>query len=115
LQRPMKGIDALKEGSKAFPQSGQLEFLIAQAYTQIDKPEEALKHLQAAITKGNLTKPYQAYLALAYSAYSLQKYEIALEAARKATQFPEGAKDGQNMVDALTALIKDREAKKNRT
>jgi len=114
LQRPLKGIEALKDGTKAFPQSGQLEFLIAQSYTSIDKPEDSLKHIQIAITKGNLAKPYQAYLSLAYTAYSLQKYEIALEAARKATEFPEGLKDGQNMVDALKALIKDREAKKNR-
>ena len=115
LQRPMKGIEALKDGTKAFPQSGQLEFLIAQAYTQIDKPEDSLKHIQVAISKGNLNKPYQAYLSLAYTAYSLQKYDVALEAAKKATTFPEAAKDGQNMVDALTALIKDREAKKNRS
>lgn len=115
LQRPLKGIDALKEGTKAFPKAGQLEFQIAQAYTSLDKPEDALKHIQAAIAKGNLTKPYQAYLSLAYTAYNLQKYEIALEAARKATEFPEGVKDGKNMADALDALIKDREAKKNKT
>ncbi len=115
LQRPLAGIEALKEGTKFFPKSGQLEFLIAQAYTSIDKPEDALKHIQLAITKGNLTKLYQAYLSLAYTAYSLQKYDIALGAARKATEFPEGAKDGKNMADALEALIRDREAKKNKT
>ena len=114
LQRPLKGIEALKDATKAFPKSGQLEYLIATAYTALEKPEESLKHVQIAITKGNLNKPYQAYLSLAYTAYSLQKYEIALEAALKATGFPEGAKDGQSMVDALRALIKDREAKKNR-
>ena len=115
LQRPLKGIDALKDATKAFPKSGQLEFLIAQAYTSLDKPEESLKHVQLAITKGNLTKPYQAYLSLAYTAYSLQKYEVAYEAALKASEFPDGAKDGKNMADALSALIKDREAKKNKT
>lgn len=115
LQRPLKAIDALKDATKAFPKSGQLEFLIAQAYTSIEKPEEALTHIQTAIAKGNLTKPYQAYLSLAYTAYSLQKYDIALGAARKATEFPEGAKDGQNMAKALEDLIRDREAKKNKT
>ncbi len=114
LQRPLKGIDALKDGAKAFPKSGHLEFLIAQAYTSIDKPEESLKHIQIAITKGNLAKPYQAYLSLAYTAYSLQQYEIALAAARKAAEFPEGVKDGQVMVKALEGLISDREAKKNK-
>ena len=75
----------------------------------------AQNHIQTAIAKGNLTKPYQAYLSLAYTAYSLQKYDIALGAARKATEFPEGAKDGQNMAKALEDLIRDREAKKNKT
>ena len=115
LQRPLKGIEALKRGTAAFPQSGQLEFLIAQSYTAIDKPELALGHIQAAITKGNLTRPYQAYLSLAYTAYSLKKYEVALEAARKATEFPEGAKDGETMKKALEDIIKDRETKKNST
>lgn len=115
LQRPLKGIEALKEGTKAFPKSGQLEFLIAQGFTAIENAEESLKHIQIAIAKGNLAKPYQAYLSLAYTAYSLQKYDIALEAAVKATEYPEGVKDGQNMADALKALIKDREAKKNKS
>ncbi len=113
LQRPLKGIEALKAGTKAFPKSGQLEYQIAVQYTQLDKHEEALTHLQSAIAKGNLTKPYQAYLALAYAAYSLRKYDIALEAATKATEFPEGAKDGGNMKKALEDILKDRETKKN--
>jgi tetratricopeptide (TPR) repeat protein len=114
LQRPLKGIEALKQGAKAFPESGQLEFLTAQAWTALDKPAEALPHIQAAIRKGNMTKPYQAYLSLAYTAYSLQQYEVALEAARKAKEFPEGAKDGATMEKALEDVIKDREAKKNK-
>lgn len=112
LQRPLKGIDALKQATKAFPQSGQLELQVANIYTSIDKQQEAFVHLQAAIAKGNLTKPYQAYLSLAFTAYSLQKYDVALEAARKATEWPEGVRDGQNMQKALEDIIKDREAKK---
>lgn len=112
LQRPLKGIDALKQATKAFPQSGQLELQVANIYTSIDKQQEAFGHLQAAIAKGNLTKPYQAYLSLAFTAYSLQKYEVALEAARKATEYPEGVRDGKNMEKALEDIIKDRETKK---
>lgn len=114
LQRPLKGIEALKEGAKIFPKAGQLEYLIASAYTTIDKPEEALVHAQAAVTKGNLTKPHQAYLLIAYTAYQLKKFDVALDAARKASEYPEGAKDGGNMVKALEDLLKDREAKKNK-
>ncbi|MFZ5494552.1 MAG: tetratricopeptide repeat protein [Verrucomicrobiota bacterium] len=115
LQRPLKGIDALKQATKSFPKSGQLEFLVGQAYSALDKPEEALPHFQAAIAKGNLTKPHAAYLALAYTAYTIQKYDIALEAAQRAKEFPEGAKDGENMEKALRDIMKEREAKKNST
>jgi len=114
LQRPLKGIEALQRATKAFPESGQLEFLIAQAYTSLDKADMALPHIQAAIAKGNLNKPYQAQLSLAYTAYTLKQYDVALEAARKASEYPEGAKDGKNMVRALEDIIKDREAKKNK-
>lgn len=115
LQRPLKGVEALKQGAKAFPDSGQLEFQIAQIYTSLDKPEMALPHIQAAIKKGNLTKPHQAQLSLAYTAYSLKQYDLALEAATKASESPEGAKDGQSMVNALKGIIADREAKKNKS
>jgi tetratricopeptide (TPR) repeat protein len=114
LQRPLKAVEALKQGVKAFPESGQLEFQIAQIYTSIDKPREAMAHIQAAIKKGNLTKPYQAHLSLAYTAYSLKEYDVALAAALKAKEYPEGAKDGESMERALRDIIADREAKKNK-
>jgi len=111
----MKAIEALKEGTKMFPKSGQLELQIANAYTSLEKPEESLQHVQAAIAKGNLNKPFQAYLSLSYTAYQLKKFDIALEAAKKATEYPEGVKDGTAMVNALEGIIKDREAKKNKS
>ena len=115
LGRPMKAIDALKEGTKVFPKSGQLELQIAHAYTSLEKPEDALRHAQAAIAKGNLSKPFQAYLSVSYTAYQLKKFDIALEAAKKAAEFPEGAKDGGAMVKALEGIIQDREARKNKS
>jgi tetratricopeptide (TPR) repeat protein len=114
LQRPLKGIEALKEGAKAFPKSGQLEFLIGQAYASLDNQEQAMKHFEAATIKGGLQKPHQAYLALSYSAYQAQKFEVALKAAEKAAEFPEGAKDGGAMAKAIRDIIADREAKKNK-
>lgn len=113
LQRPLKGVEALKQGTKAFPESGQLEFQIAQIYTSIEQPAQAFTHLQAAVAKGNLTRPYQAYLALAYAGYSLQRYDEALKAAEKATEYPDGVRDGENMVKALKDIIADREKKKS--
>jgi tetratricopeptide (TPR) repeat protein len=115
LERPLRSVEALKEASKAFPKSGQIEFLIAQAYHGLEKSEDALTHLQAAVAKGNLTRPHQVYLFLAYVAYELKKFEIALESAKKAAATTEGAKDGANMVKAIEDMIKDREAKKSKT
>ena len=114
LERPLKGIDALKEATKIYPKSGQLEFMIAQAYQGLDQPANALPYAQAAIAKGGLTKPYQVYLFLAYVAYETKKYDIALEAANKAATFPEGAKDGKNMAKAIEDIVKDREDKKKK-
>jgi tetratricopeptide (TPR) repeat protein len=116
LERPIKGIEALKSATKAFPTSGQMEFMIAQQYHSLEQPEAALPHAQAAVAKGNLTKPHQSYMFLAYIAFELKKFDIALTAAKKAAEFPEGAKDPQtqNMIKAIEETIKDREAKKNK-
>ncbi len=116
MERPLKGIEALKSATKAFPTSGQLEFMIAQNYHGLDQPEAALPHAQAAVAKGNLTKPHQAYMFLAYIAFELKKFDIALESAKKAAELPDGAKDPQtkNMIKAIEETIKDREAKKNK-
>ena len=115
LERPFKSIEALKDATKAFPKAGQLEFSIGQAYNTLGNSEQALVHLQAAIKKGDLTKPHQVYGYLAYVAYELKKYDVALDAAKHAAAYPEGAKEGKNMMKAIEDVIKDREAKKNKT
>jgi len=114
LERPYKSIETLKSAAKVFPKSGQLEFMIAQAYHSLEKPAEALPHLQAAVAKGELQKPHAVYLFLAYISYELKKFDIALDAARKAAEFPEGVKDAQNMIKGIEDIVKDREAKKNK-
>lgn len=114
LDRPFKGIETLKNAAKVFPKSGQIEFMIGQAYYTLQKPEDSLPHLQAAVAKGELQKPHSVYLFLAYVAYELKKFDIALEAAKKALTFPEGAKDAQNMIKGIEEIIKDREAKKSK-
>ncbi|MDB6114293.1 MAG: Anaphase-promoting complex, cyclosome, subunit 3 [Lacunisphaera sp.] len=116
MERPYKSIDTLKAATKVFPKSGQIEFMIAQGYNALEKPEEALVHLQAAVAKGNLTKPHQVYGFLAYVAYELKKFDIALDAAQRAVATPEGAKDvqAQNMLKAIQEIIKEREEKKKK-
>ena len=110
------GVDfkVLKEATKVFPKSGQLEFTIGQAYHGLEKSEEAMMHLQAAVAKGGLTKPHQAYMFLAYVSFELKKFDDALDAAKKARETPEGAKDPQtkNMIRAIEETIKDRAEKK---
>ena len=115
LERPLKGIETLKEATKFFPKNGQLEFMIAQQYNTLDQSDNALVHAQAAVAKGMLTKPHQVYLFIAYVAYQLKKFDVALDAAKKCAALPEGAKEGQNMVHAIEEILKDREAKKNKT
>jgi tetratricopeptide (TPR) repeat protein len=114
LERPLKSIDVLQQAAKVFPKSGQLEFMIGQAYHGLEKAEEAMIHLQAAVTKGNLTKPHQVYMYLAYIAFELKKFDIALDSAKKAAALPEGEKDSQTkaMIKAIEDTIADREAKK---
>jgi tetratricopeptide (TPR) repeat protein len=116
LERPLKGIDALKSATKAFPNSGQMEYMIAQQYQNLDQPEAALPYAQAAVAKGNLSKPHQTYMFLAYIAFELKKFDVALSAAKKAAENPDGAKDPQtqNMIKAIEETIKEREAKKNK-
>ena len=114
LERPLMSIEVLKQAAKAFPKSGQIEFMIGQAYHGLEKSADALTHMQAAVAKGNLTKAHQVYMYLAYIAFELKKFDIALDAAKQAAAQPEGAKDPQtkNMIRAIEDTMKDREEKK---
>lgn len=112
LNRDFKAIDTLKEAAKVFPKSnGQLEYLIAQNYYTMEKLEDALPHLQTSVKKGGGNKPHSTYLFLAFIAYELKKFDIALDAANRAIATPEGKAEGQRMKQAIEDLIKEREAK----
>jgi tetratricopeptide (TPR) repeat protein len=115
MNRDFKAIDALKRATKIFPKSGQLEYLIAQNYYSMEKNEEALPHLQAAVAKGGGNKPHQTYLFLAFIAYELKKFDVALDAAERAIKTPEGKAEGERMKQAIQDIIKEREAKAQRT
>jgi Tfp pilus assembly protein PilF len=111
LNRDYKAIDTLKQASKLFPASSQLEFLIAQIYFALDKNEEALAHLQACVAQGGGNKPSQTYMFLAYVAYALQKYDVALAAADKAIGFPESHDKGVSMKKTIENAVANREDK----
>lgn len=114
LNRDFKAIDALIRATKVFPQSGQLEYLIAQNYYQIEKMPEALKHAELSVQKGGGNKPASTLLFLAYIAYEQKKYDVALDAANKACAMPEGQKDGPRMKTAIEDAIREREDKKSK-
>ena len=111
LNRDYKAIETLKRATEHFPESGQLEYLIAQNYYTLEKPAEALPHLQAAVRKGGGQKPHTTYLFLAFIAYELKKFDLALEASELAIATPEGKAEGERMKQAILDLIKEREAK----
>lgn len=112
LNRDFKAIDTLKEATKVFPKSnGQLEYLIAQNYYTMEKLDDALPFLQGSVKKGGGNKPHSTYLFLAFIAYELKKFDIALDAANRAIATPEGKVEGQRMKQAIEDLVKEREAK----
>lgn len=112
MNRDFKAIDTLKEAAKVFPKAnGQLEYLIAQNYYAMEKLDEALPFLQSSVKKGGGNKPHSTYLFLAFIAYELKKFDIALDAAERAIATPEGKAEGTRMKQAIQDLIKEREAK----
>lgn len=111
LNRDYKAIDVLKQATTHFPQSGQLEYLISQGYYNMEKFADALPHLEAAVRKGGGNRPHQTDLFLAFIAYELKKFDIALAAAERAIATPEGKVEGQRMKQAIEDILREREAK----
>jgi len=101
----------LKRATAIFPTEGQLEFTLSQLYYGQGKVEDAYKHSIEATTKGQLDKPGQAYLYLAYLGYELKKLEDASRWVEKAATFADvKPADITQIKNAITAAIKEREA-----
>ncbi|MBI5382023.1 MAG: hypothetical protein HZA31_09010 [Opitutae bacterium] len=111
MNKELKAIDVLKEATKLFPTSGQLNFQIAQYYYSIDKPEDAYREGMIALSKGNLERPWTVYSYIAYWAYECRKLDEALAAANKAYEYPESAKDNslKRVKQVIEESIKERE------
>jgi predicted Zn-dependent protease len=95
VDQPFKAIEALTEGAKKFPKSGQLDYQAATIYYSLNQPEGAYKALQAATTKGGLSKPGAVYAFMGYVCWELGKHAEALEAINKAMTFPDTKNDKQ--------------------
>jgi tetratricopeptide (TPR) repeat protein len=116
LNRDFKAIDTLKEATKVFPKSGQLEYLIAQNYYGTREVRGvAPAPPGSSIAKGGGNKPHQTYLFLAFIAYELKKFDVALDAAERATQVPEGKAEGERMKQAIQDILRERESKLQKT
>jgi tetratricopeptide (TPR) repeat protein len=83
-------IAVLKEAEARYPDSGELDFQLAQIYWQDEKMADAFQYFSEAVRKGNLSNAYNGYRYMASVAYDLQKFPEALAAADKAAEFPEG-------------------------
>jgi len=111
LNRDLKAIDILIEATKFFPKDGQLEFLIAQNYYNLEKYPESLQHLQLSVAKGGGHKPHSTYLFMAFIAFEMKQFDVALDAANHAMAYPEAVKEATRMKQAIEETLKDREQK----
>jgi tetratricopeptide (TPR) repeat protein len=113
LHREYKAIETLKAATKVFPQSGQIEYQIAQVYFTIDKYKEAFEHMKICIAKGGTEKPHIGWLFYAYLALDLKEYDAALKGAGEAAKYPEAKVEAAKMEDAIKATLQDRENRLN--
>lgn len=112
VDKPFQAIEAAKEGSKHFTDSGQLEYQAAQIYYSLNKAEDAYRLLQSAIDKGQLERPGAVHGFLAYICWELGKLNEAIEAIDKALGFPDAQRDTQlpSLKRAVEDALREREA-----
>jgi tetratricopeptide (TPR) repeat protein len=112
LHKEPKAIESLKDASRRFPKSGEIDIQIGQLYYSLDKIPDAYSYLKLAVTKGNISHPGQTYVLLAYLAFELQKLDEALENVQKSLKTDPHSKDAQRLLGTITDSIKERDASK---
>ena len=112
VDQPFKAIEALNEGAKKFPKSGQLDYQAATIHYSLNKPEGAYKALQSAVAKGGLAKPGAVHAFMGYVCWEMGKFNEALDAINKALTFPDTQNDKQlpQLKQAVEEAIRDRES-----
>jgi tetratricopeptide (TPR) repeat protein len=105
----MKAIHLLEDAAKVFPHSGPIEYQIAQIYSGIDRPKEALEHIKLCVANGGTEKPHVGWLFYAWLAYDLKKYDDAMKAAQEAAKYPEAAKEAARMQEAIRASLQEQD------
>jgi hypothetical protein len=116
VNRELQAISVLKEAAEIpqFSEMGEINKQIAEIYYGLDNTQEVYNNCKIAVTKGNLgAKTYSTYQLLSFSAYSLGKYEDALEACDKAMSFKNApVKDLARLKQGIKEAIAAREAVK---
>jgi hypothetical protein len=118
LNKQLKAIDVLKEAAAKYPQNGQFDLQVGQAYFSLDRVDDAIAALKIADRKGVPGREITLYLSLSYYCYAADRYEEAIEASKKGLATPEG-KTGQpnaqlrQIQDASEQAIKSRDAKRD--
>jgi Flp pilus assembly protein TadD len=108
VKQETKAVEIFREAAALFPTSAQLEYLTAQACYALDRPAEAYTHAQRCLEKGGTDRPHVAHLFLAYLALELKHYDVALAAAVRASQFPEGLTEALKMKKVIEDLMTER-------
>jgi cytochrome c-type biogenesis protein CcmH/NrfG len=108
----LQAVGALKEATKLFPKTGQIDFNIGQIYYGLNDTKNANAFFRTAVAKGGLEKPYPALMILAYTSFELGQLEEALEAISKAEKLKEHEKDTSlpRMKEAIQSAIQERDA-----
>lgn len=102
--RSAEAVAALEKAVKALPADGRLEFSLAQLLHAAGRSADARRHLELAVKKGDLDKPGQAHLFLAYLAHDLQDHAAAARHVADAAAFDDAKKED---VARLTKAIED--------
>ena len=105
-----RAVVALQEAIRILPEDGQIEFSLAQFYHAHDQPAEAYARLEIAVAKGNLDKPGQTCVFLAYVAYELKRFDDAAKWAVVAAGKPDvKEEDLARLTRAIKAAITKRD------
>lgn len=111
MKQDARAIDALKRATAIFPQDGQIEFLMGQLYYAQGRVDDAYTHSLNASNKGQLDKPGQTFLYLAYLGYELGKLEDAARWTDQAAQHNDvKSSELAPIKRAITDALKEREA-----
>jgi hypothetical protein len=107
---PGRAIEALTRAAAALPDDGEIEYALARLYHAEDKPAETYAHLRAAVARGRLAHPGQAWFFLTYVAYELRLFEEAARYAGTAADHPDVSRED---ITRLAQAIQDALAEKN--